>query len=188
MSDREHMSDERILQLYFDGSESALRETQAKYGRYLHAIAVGILGNAADAEECVNDLYLRAWNAIPQAKPQDLKAYLAGAIRNIAVSRLRKNQAAKRGGEALTASYEELSESIPDSRLGESADAVQLRETMNGFLGTLSRGKRSLFLKRYWLSRSVADIAAEIGRDERYVSNQLYNLRKKLKKYLEKHF
>lgn len=186
MTDREYLSDERILALFLEGSESAIRETQAKYGRYLHAIAVGILGNDADAEECVNDLYLRAWSVIPKAEPKDLKAYLSGAMRNIAVSRLRKNQAVKRGGEALTASYEELSESIPDSRRGESPDTEKLRETMNGFLGTLSRAKRSLFLKRYWLSRSVAEIAAEIGRDERYVSNQLYNLRKKLKKYLEK--
>ena len=186
MADNSKLSDEQILQLYFDGSEFAIRETQAKYGRYLLAIATGILGNAADAEECVNDLYLRTWNGIPQAKPQDLKAYLASTMRNIAISRLRKNQAAKRGGEVLIASYEELSESIPDNRRGESADVEKLRETMNGFLGTLSRDKRSLFLKRYWLSRSVADIAREIGRDERYVSNQLYNLRKKLKKYLEK--
>ena len=186
MADRETLSDEQILQMYFNGSEDAIRETQAKYGRYLLAIASGIIGNTADAEECVNDLYLRTWSGIPQARPQDLKAYLAGSMRNIAVSRLRKNQAAKRGGEALVASYEELSESIPDNRRGESADAVKLRETMNGFLGTLSKDKRSMFLKRYWLSRSVADIAREIGRDERYVSNQLYNLRKKLKKYLEK--
>lgn len=186
MAERLTMSDEQILQMYYDGSESAIRETQAKYGRYLLAIANGILGNAADAEECVNDLYLRTWSGIPQAKPQNLKAYLTEAMRNIAISRLRKNQAAKRGGEALIASYEELSESIPDNRRSETADSEKLRETMNGFLGMLSRDKRSLFLKRYWLSRSVAEIAREIGKDERYVSNQLYNLRKKLKKYLEK--
>ena len=186
MADNSKLSDNQILQLYFDGSESAIRETQAKYGRYLLAIATGILGNAADAEECVNDLYLRAWNGIPQSKPQNLRAYLTGMIRNIAISRLRMNQAAKRGGEALITSYEELEESIPDHRREEPADSEKLRETMNGFLGSLSSDKRKMFLKRYWLSRSVAEIAEEIGRDERYVSNQLYNLRKKLKKYLEK--
>ena len=187
MADNSKTSDEQIFQLYFDGSESAIRETQAQYGRYLLSIASGILGNAADAEECVNDLYLRVWTGIPQTKPKNLKAYLTAAIRNIAVSRLRSNQASKRGGEALITSYEELEESIPDHRREEPADSEKLRETMNGFLGSLSPDKRKMFLKRYWLSRSVAEIAEEIGRDERYVSNQLYNLRKKLKKYLEKH-
>ena len=177
--------EENIINLYRSGSEEAVRETQRLYGAYLHTIAEGILRDRQDAEECVNDTYLRAWESIPKAEPGNLRAYLAQMTRNISISRLRNNQAKKRGGDAVITSYEELSECIPDKRLNEEADRAQLRAQIESFLRKLSKEKRFIFLKRYWFSCSVSEIADRISRDERYVSNQLYELKKKLRKHLE---
>ena len=177
--------DIRIIELFKDGSEDAGREVHRVYGAYLKTIAEGVLRNPQDAEECVNDTYLRAWGSIPKAEPGNLKAYLSKLIRNISVSRLRSNLAKKRGGDVTVTSYEELSECIPDSRRNESPDGERLKAQLEAFLRGLSKEKRMIFLKRYWFSCPVSEIAELIGRDERYVSNQLYELKKKLKKPLE---
>ncbi|MBO4280234.1 MAG: sigma-70 family RNA polymerase sigma factor [Lachnospiraceae bacterium] len=177
--------DYRILQLFRSGSEDAIREIQRVYGGYLFTLAEGILKDRQDAEECVNDTYLRAWESIPKAEPDNLKAYLSRVVRNLSISRLRSNQAKKRGGDKTFTSYEELSECIPDSRRNEQADRERLRSQMNSFLRNLSKEKRQIFLKRYWLSCSVAEIAAQLGKDERFVSNRLYEIKKKLRKHLE---
>lgn len=184
MAEKRTPEDNRIIQLYLNRSEEAVRETQRLYGAYLHAIASGVLRDYQDAEECVNDTYLRAWDSIPKTEPDNLKAYLAKTVRNLAISRLRSNLARKRGGEAVVTSFEELSECIPDSRLKEEADRGQLKDLLEHFLRKLSREKRMIFLKRYWYNCSVTDIAAQLGKDEKYVSNKLYQLKKKLQKAL----
>lgn len=177
--------EENIIELFRNGSEDAIRETQRVYGAYLHTIAEEILRDRQDAEECVNDTYLRAWESIPKTRPGNLKAYLAKLTRNLSISRLRNNQAKKRGGDAVITSYEELSECIPGKRLHEEADRAQLKAQIESFLRNLSKEKRFIFLKRYWFSCSVSEIADRISKDERYVSNQLYELKKKLRKHLE---
>lgn len=177
--------DGKIIELYRTGSQDALKETQRVYGAYLMTVAEGILRDRQDAEECVNDTYLRAWESIPKTQPANLKAYLAKVTRNLSISRLRNNQAKKRGGDAVVTSYEELSECIPGKRLNEEANRAQLKTQIESFLRSLSKEKRFIFLKRYWFSCSVAEIADRIDKDERYVSNQLYELKKKLRKHLE---
>ena len=177
--------DIRVLELFRNGSEDAIMEVQRVYGTYLKSIAEGVLRNPQDAEECVNDTYLRAWGSIPKAEPDNLKAYLSKLVRNISISRLRSNLAKKRGGDVTVTSYEELSECIPDSRRDETPDKDRLKGQMESFLRSLSKEKRWIFLKRYWFSCSVSEIAELLGRDERYVSNQLYEMKKKLRKHLE---
>ena len=184
MTTKRTPEDNRIIELFRNGSEDAVRETQRLYGAYMLAVAEGVLRNRQDAEECVNDTYLRAWESIPKADPDNLKAYLLRTVRNLAISRLRSNQAKKRGGDAVITSFEELSECIPDSRRSEDPAAGQLKAQMESFLRKLSKEKRMIFLKRYWFNCSVTDIADQLGRDERYVSNKLYQLKKKLQKAL----
>ena len=177
--------DIRIMELFQYGSEDAISEVHRVYGAYLKTIAEGVLRNPQDAEECVNDTYLRAWGSIPKTEPGNLKAYLSKLIRNISISRLRSNLAKKRGGDMTFTSYEELSECIPASRRDETPDRDRLRAQLETFLRGLSKEKRMVFLKRYWFSCPVSEIAELLGKDERYVSNQLYEMKKKLKKHLE---
>ena len=180
------LDDIQIVALFCNGSDEAVEAVQKKYGTQMLRLARNILTDERDAEECLNDTLLNAWKSVPLAKPDNLKAYLMRSIRNLAFERLRSNRAKKRGGDVTLTSYEELSECIPDNRTAEPADNEGLKEQLDAFLNGLSAEKRTIFLRRFWYSYSVAEIAEQMGRDEKYISNHLYILKKKLKKQLKR--
>ena len=184
--------DDEILALFEARNEDAIAKTAAKYGGYCKAIAYRIVGNEEDAEECVSDAYWKAWNAIPPARPATLRLFLAKITRNLALHRFRKNGAAKRGGSAaiggeLTAVLEELEECISDGETPETVLlAAELQKCMNEFLRTLSKRESDLFLRRYFFTETIAEIAARFGMRENAVAVSLCRTRGKLKKHLKK--
>ena len=180
------INDVQIVDLFCSGSDEAVRAVQEKYGTQLLRLARNILTDERDAEECLNDTLLNAWKTVPLAKPDNLKAYLMRSIRNLAFERLRSNHAKKRGGDVILTSYEELSECIPDNRTEEPADNEGLKEQLEAFLSGLTPEKRTIFLRRFWYSYSVAEIAEQMEKDEKYISNHLYSLKKKLRKHLKR--
>ncbi len=127
------MDDKEIIKLYFGRHEEAISETEKKYGRYCHYIARNILGNDEDSEECVNDTYLRAWESIPPACPENLAAYLGKITRNLAIGRYREKYSKKRGGGETAIALDELSECIADGS-GDISDQVVLENALNRFL------------------------------------------------------
>jgi RNA polymerase sigma-70 factor (ECF subfamily) len=174
------LSDERILSLYNARDEQAIQATADKYGNFCMSLSYDILGNRSDAEECVNDTYLRAWNSIPPARPKSLQAFLAAITRRLSLDRYREQRAAKRNRD-LEVSFEELSDMIqaPDDR------ADELPELLNGFLRTLDLPERRMFLRRYWLSIPLEALAFEAGTTKNAVVVKLYKTRNKLKAYLK---
>ena len=165
--------------------ERAVEAIQLRYGRYLLSIAIGILRDEQDAEECVNDVLMHLWDKPLPERIASLKAYLSRLIRNQAITSLRSRQRKKRGGDVITVSYEELSESIPDSKqFGEEESGI--KEILDEFLMGLSKENRIIFMKRYWFSLSVSEIAKQLGRKERYVTNKLYVMRQKLLKQMRR--
>ena len=181
------MEDSEIVALYWARDEKAIAETAAKYGAYCSSIAVHILGDAADAEECVNDAYFSAWNAIPPHKPRFLSTFLGKLVRNLAFNRYNIRHAQKRGGHETTVILDELAEIVSDKENVEnSVDERELIRELETFLRGLPQEKRWLFLRRYWYSDSVSDIAREIGKTENAVSVELNRIRKKLRDYLTK--
>ncbi len=179
------MEDKAIVDLFFARSETAIEETQKKYGRYCHAIAKGILSSEEDAKECVSDAYVGAWNSIPPQNPENLATYLGKLTRNASLDRLRERKAKKRGENSPCVSLDELAECIP-SEGGDIAEAMTLRDAVNSFLRSLPRETRIIFMQRYWYFRSVGDIAHERGITSAGVSMTLSRTRKKLREYLEK--
>ena len=180
------MEDSEIIRLYWQRSEQAIEESEQKYGVYCRAIARNILQSPEDAEETISDTWLRAWNVIPPQKPDRLSAFFGRITRNLAFDRWRKQTAEKRGGGALEEVLEELAECVSGS--GSAEEAVENRElgaALNGFLASLPRVKRRLFLGRYWYARSVKDLAKQSGMTEGAVSVTLHRLRGRLKSYLE---
>lgn len=179
------MEDWAILDLFFTRSEYAIVELDAKYGALFHSLALNILNSSQDAEECVNDAYLGAWNAIPPERPERLAAYICRIVRNLSVRRLRHEHAAKRAGNYALA-LEELSECLAANETVESElDARELTRSLERFLDTLSDENRAIFLRRYWFADSCADIARRTGLTEKNVGVRLTRLRKQLKKFLE---
>lgn len=179
------MEDWAILDLFFTRSEYAIVELDAKYGALFHSLALNILNSSQDAEECVNDAYLGAWNAIPPERPDRLAAYICRIVRNLSVRRLRHEHAAKRAGNYALA-LEELSECLAANETVESElDARELTRSLERFLDTLSDENRAIFLRRYWFADSCADIARRTGLTEKNVGVRLTRLRKQLKNFLE---
>ncbi len=178
------MEDYRIVDLYWARNESAISETQSKYGRMLHSLSYSLLSSHEDAEECVNDTYLDAWNAMPTARPQYLAPFLSKITRRISIDRWRHGHREKRGGlEQIT---EELTECIPDSSTPDGElENGRLSAELDSFLLSQPKEKRVMFLRRYFCSQSVTDIARSMGIKEGTVKVSLHRMREALRKRLE---
>ncbi len=181
------MEDRDIIKLYTARSETAITETNIKYGTYCRSIAFHILGNSEDADECVNEALWNVWNSVPPQIPRDFRAYFAKITRNISLNRLEKQRAQKRGGKEMELVFEELSNCISDqSNFQSISDDIVIRETLNRFLKTLSEKERWMFVRRYWYADSVGDIARKLRMSENHVRVVLHRVRRKLKTVLEK--
>lgn len=181
------LCDEEILALYFRRDEAAVAETEKKYGIYCRHIAARCLPRTEDCEECLSDLYLHVWNAIPPQKPDNLRLYLGAVARNLSFSRWRKLYAAKRGGAAVELALDELSECVPTPGTPEEAvEARELGESINRFLAGLPVRERRVFVRRYYFTDSTAEIALRFGLRENTASAILSRTRKKLRVHLQK--
>ncbi|MBO5970188.1 MAG: sigma-70 family RNA polymerase sigma factor [Clostridia bacterium] len=178
------MEDKRIIELFWERSEAAIKESAKKYGRYLRRIAFNVLGNEQDCEEVENDTYLRAWNSIPPEKPSSLKGYLAVICRNLACNRYNINTAKKRGEHEKALS--ELSDAVPEDDGRDLAESVALRQAVEKFLLSLDEKTRNIFLQRYFYLYPLSAIAKGNGMKESTVSMLLFRTRKKLKEHLQK--
>ncbi len=179
------MEDERIIELYFQRSEEAIAQTDAKYGRLCRSIAWNILNSAEDGEECVSDAYLAVWNSVPPKRPQGLAAFLGRITRNLALKRYEHLSAAKRNPQAVC-SLEELSECVSGRESIESElENRRIEQAVNDFLRRQKPEKRAVFLRRYWYFDSIDDICVRFGFSQSKTASLLYQMRRKLKEYLE---
>lgn len=179
------MEDFQIIALYFERNERAIIETGIKYGRLCFGIAHNILCSNEDSEECVNDTYLSAWNAIPPRKPDNFMAFLCKITRNLSLKRLNYNMAQKRNPELLL-SFEELEQVLPDSQINFQVRDEDIGQAISAFLKTVSQESRNVFIRKYWFCDSVTDISRRYSFSRSKVKSMLYRTRKGLKEYLEK--
>lgn len=179
------MDDSKILELFFARDEDAIRHTHDTYGRRLFTLADNIVRNDEDAEESVNDTYLKAWETIPPKKPVYFFAYLAKICRNFALKKLDWKNAAKRSTEVVSLT-QEMEGCIPDSSRDRELEAKELGRILDSFLRTLSEDNQMVFLRRYWYVDTIAEIAVRYGISESAVLMRLNRTRSKLAVYLEK--
>lgn len=179
------MDDEKIVKLYWERDEQAIPATADKYGHYCTSIARNILGNKEDTEECVNDTYLQAWNAIPPYRPSILSTFLGKITRNLSFNRYKHNTAGKRGGGQTMMVLDEIAELVSDTNtIEQEINRKELIQTIDDFLNELPVDKRKIFVCRYWYFDCVSDIASQFRMTENHVSVTLNRLRKKLHNYL----
>ena len=175
------MEDKEIIALYFDRDERAIRETADKYGDFCEGVAMGILGNRQDAEECVSDTYLRTWNSIPPKRPDSLKAFVGKIARNLSIDRLRHRHIARHDSD-MEIMLSELEPYLP----AQEEEGSVLTDLLDGFLDGLDTLDRRLFMGRYWHGYTVARMAEHYGLTPNAVSLRLHRVREKLRDYLEK--
>ena len=159
------MNDQEIISLYFDRDEQAIAETDKRYGKTCMRVSMSILNSHPDAEECVNDTYLKTWNAIPPARPRSLCAFVCRIVRNLSINRLEELTAAKRNRD-LTVSFEELAELL---------ESVLRKE---------GETDRVLFVGRYWFACPVEELARRTGLTRRAVHMRIFRTRERLRAYL----
>ena len=179
------MEDKRIIELFFERSEKAIEECGKKYGRYCHSVAYSVLASNEDAEEIVNDTYLRAWNSIPPQKPSKLGAFLARIARNLALDRYDARRK-DRENMALETVLDELADCLPDTDGLSVTDEIVLRDAVDSFLSSLESQTRIVFMQRYWYMMPIAKIARGCGMSEANVKTTLHRTRKRFKEHLEK--
>ena len=181
-----HLEDSKIISLFFERSEQAISELDKAYGSAVKKTASNILHNRQDVEECVNDTYLGCWNSIPPHRPNPLISFVCIIARNLAVSKLRSETAAKRNHD-YEVILDELEEIIP-STVDVEADyiAKELASAVDRFLFELDYDDRFMFIRRYWYADSVKDIAAAMHSRENRISVRLFRLREKLRIHLKK--
>ena len=171
------MDDARIVALFFKRDERAIAVFEKQYKNLCLSVAFSVLGDHGAAEECVNDVCFRLWNAIPPENPRSLKAYAVKITRNIALNYLEKENAVKRST-VLVDLNECLAESTPDMNEGEIAKMI------DSFLETQTPLAAKIFVRRYYYSETIRDIATKLGISENKATKQLSKLRKELKRYL----
>ena len=181
------MDDTQIVELYWARKESAIEETAAKYGSYCRSIAENILQNQDDAEECVNDTWLGAWNSMPPHRPSVLSTFLGKLTRRISIDKWRRNTAKKRGDGQLPLVLSELEDCVSDGKsIEEKAERKLLAEVIASFVKSLPETEQKVFLCRYWYMDSVSSIASRFRFSESKVKSMLFRTREKLRVRLEK--
>lgn len=203
MSDHK-LKDSDIIELYWSRDPSAITVSAEQYGQYCRRIAWNILHNPEDCEECINETWFRAWNAMPDARPDHLAAFFGAITRRLSLDYYRKNRALKRGGGEMALIYDELKDcrtETADSRFSQTArasrtelshdnverhlDVMVLTEAINTFLSRLDSTSRILFVGRYWYADSVRELSCSLHLSESRIKSSLFRTRKKLKKHLE---
>ncbi len=181
------MEDSRIVELYWRRSGDAIAETSRKYGGYCYAIAYNLLSSVQDAEECVNDTWLGAWNSMPDNRPNYLAPFLGKIARSLAFNRFRAGRAEKRGGGELPLVLEELGECVPAvPSAAQAVEDAELEKEIDRFLHGLPCRDCDVFLRRYWYGESLAEISKRCGLKLNTVKTSLYRSREKLRRHLEK--
>lgn len=180
------MDDNKIIDLYWARSQQAITESETKYGPYCRTVARNILDRAEDAEECVNDTWMRAWQAMPPQRPAALRAFFGKLTRNLSLDRWRQLRAAKRGGSQVPLALEELEGCLSGrDRVDEALDARETAAAISRFLRALPDEDRRLFVRRYWHLESIRDLALRFSMSEGQAKSRLHRIRQQLRQALE---
>lgn len=180
------MEDMQIIDLFWNRDEQAIKETDEKYNHYLSAISYNIIWNHQDAEECINDTYIKAWNSMPPKKPEFLKSFLGAITRNLSLDCYRKKHTKKREGDEFVLVLDELTECISKTgSVDDEMENAEIAKQISYFLKQQSKEKRLFFVRRYWYCDSIGEIATKYKCSESKVKSLLFEMRKKLKDFLE---
>ena len=181
------VTDNEIIDLYWVRSESAIQETVRQYGSFCTTISMNILKNKEDAEECVNDTYLKAWDAIPPQRPTVFSSFLGRIVRNLSLDRYKARKAQKRSIDETALLLSELDDCIPStSSVEDEVDTGILEEMIDRFLSSIGKDDRVFFVRRYWFADPITGIAERFAVGESKVKTSLFRTRNKLREYLEK--
>lgn len=178
------MDDAQIVQLYWDRNEQAIHATSDKYGNYCTSIAKNILGNQEDAEECVNDTYLNAWNAMPPHRPSILSTFLGKSQETCRLTGINTIPPTNGAVEKCLRFWRNFLTWYPARiMLSRHLTKRNSRKPLIHFGWSITK-ERSIFVSRYWYTDSISEIAVRHNMSDGAVSMALNRIRLKLHNYL----
>ena len=180
------MSDEKIVDLYWQRDEQAIKETDTKYKKFLLSVAMNIVHDVCDSEECLNDTYIGAWNAIPPARPILLQSFLSTIMRRTAINRFNANKRQKRIASEFSISLSELEDFIADdSDMNVEIEEKELAKSISNYIRSLPDRQMYIFVSRYYIADPLAKICKELGYSLSTVKRDIEAIKSGLKKHLE---
>ncbi len=180
------MEDSKIIELFFDRSEEAITELSNKYGQVCKSVAENILNNQRDSEECINDAFLAVWNTIPPQKPEHFLSYVCRIVHNLAIKKYHANTAQKRNS-IYDVALDEINECFPSAAsVEDEIDSIEVSRAIDRFLESMDKQSRILFVRRYYYSDSIEELALLFRTSKHNISVRLSRIRKQLKNYLIK--
>ncbi len=180
------LSDEQIIDLYFAREERAIAETDKKYCQYLHTVAYSILSNEQDAEECLQDTYIKTWNTIPPERPSIFRAFLAKITRNLSLDRYERDNRQKRVPAGACVPLDEVQEFVPDgSDLDREVQAKTIGKVITAYLDATTDRRLYIFVSRYFFALTLPQIAKRLSCSQSLVSKELAEIKRELRILLE---
>lgn len=180
------MDDQQIVELYWQRDESAIAETECKYGSFCLGVAINLLSNGEDAKECVNETFYQAWNLMPPERPEKLRPWLGRIVRNVSISLWRKNHRQKRYS-GVEQALSELEDAVPSPiRIDKEVESAELGQVIDMWLKSLPHDDRVLFVRRYWHGIPLNELAKQSGISPKRLAQKMYRLRLALRAFLEK--
>lgn len=175
------ISDEEIIALYWQRDERAIKKTDLKYGQYLNSIAYSILKDKDDCEECLNDTFVGAWNAMPPQKPTLLKAFLSTIMRRIALNRYKANRRQKRIVSELTVSLSSLDYLTADESYLTDIEIREISRVIAEFVHSLPPRRMYIFMSRYYIFRPIDEIAKLLGCSKSTVDKEIATIKRDMR-------
>lgn len=180
------VTDEQIIDMYWQRNQDAIRETDHKYGNLLQNVSYNILYDSLDCEECRNDTYLRIWNLIPDSRPSPFAAFIVRIMRGIAIDRYREKSSKKRIPSQLTVSMEELNNSISSDRtVDEIYEAREIGKMISEYVRSLNDRQQYIFIDRYYMAEPVEKTASDLSISVQTTYREIQRIKQGLRKYLE---
>ena len=180
----ERSPDIYLTEMFWARNDDAISEADKKYHGLLFSIILTVLKNDRDAEECLNDVYLKIWESIPPNRPSSFRAYAVKIARNTAMNIFRKNGAEKRTAGRAFEMFDEGNRADFEY-YGDEEQALRIREILNSYLTSADERKTYIFMSRYYFNKPISEISVALRCSESTVHKEIRKIKNELRKKLE---
>jgi RNA polymerase sigma-70 factor (ECF subfamily) len=150
--------------------DAALRSAYDAHGGELFRFARRALGDSGQAEDAVQETFVRAWRASDRYDPAraSQRTWLFAILRNVVIDQVR----ARRIRPALA--HDDHQAERPADATEDALDQVLMGWQVEAALGAVAEEQRRALVEVHWLGRPYADVAAELGVPEGTVKSRVY--------------
>lgn len=186
-------SDAIAVERVLAGDRDSYRILVERYSRYVHRLAYRLTGNEHDAEEVVQEAFLRAYQKLEKFEARsNFGTWVYRIAANYAIDRMRQRQKEDARKETPDPHEQDGAEQDPVALLADAGPtperlmhSVQLRKRMQQALSELSHAERTAFVMRHWDGCGIEEIAGVLQSNSSATKNTVFRAVQKLRRALE---